>query len=68
MKEIRIPHQKISNSQTITPVMEGAFRENGVDLHTHEVTKIDDDYNKGERVLQVKNTMYFTVPKLPWKR
>ena len=67
-KEIVISHDKINNPQTITQVMESEFKKHDVNIHQHEVTDLDDDYNKGVRKLTVKNTKYFTVPDLPWKK
>ena len=58
-REIRIPHDTISNSQRITPEMERIFKEQGLDLHRHEVEKLEDDFGSKERVLRVKNTKYF---------
>ncbi len=58
-REIRIPHGTIGNSQTITPKMERLFQEQGLDLHRHEVEKLEDDFETKERVLRVKNTKYF---------
>jgi len=58
-REIRIPHEAIANSQTLTPEMERIFKEQGLDLHRHEVEKLEDDFGTKERVLRVKNTKYF---------
>ena len=58
-KEFRIPHDKIGNSQTITPAMEAEFAARGLDIHRHEVEKLEDDFGTNERVLKVKNTKYF---------
>jgi hypothetical protein len=58
-REIRIPHDTIANSQTLTPEMERIFKEQGLDLHRHEVEKLEDDFGTKERVLRVKNTKYF---------
>ena len=52
-KEIRIPHNKIQDSQSITPVMEGEFKKRDLDIHQHEVEKMEDDFKTGERVLHV---------------
>jgi hypothetical protein len=60
-REFRIPHDTISNSQTITPAMERAFKEQGLDLHRHEVEKLEDDFGTKERVLTVKNRKYFIM-------
>jgi len=38
VKEIRIAHSKIRDSQKITDVQEQAFREAGLDMHRDELT------------------------------
>ena len=58
-KEIVIPHAEIRDNQTITPVMERKFKEQGLNLHVNEVEAMDDDHKKGVRRLKVKNTKYF---------
>jgi hypothetical protein len=60
-REFRIPHGTISNSQTITPEMERVFKAQGLDLHRHEVEKLEDDYTTKERVVRVKTTKYFVM-------
>ena len=62
-KEIRIPYKKILNPQTITSEMEAEFDARGLNLHVHEVEKMEDDDERGERVLQVKNTKYHFLKK-----
>lgn len=62
-KEIRIPHSKIQNSQTITREMEREFEARDLNLHVHEVEQMDDDFKRGERILKVKNTKYFVMGK-----
>ena len=57
-REIRIPHHMIDKVNTITPHMEERFKDEGLDLHVHEVEKMHDDFKRGERVLQVKNRKY----------
>ena len=57
-KELRIPHEAIANSQTITAEMEQRFQEVGLDLHRHEVESLEDDFRKKERILRVKTTRY----------
>ena len=57
-REIRIPHHLIDKVNTITPHMEARFKDEGLDLHVHEVEKMHDDFKRGERVLQVKNRKY----------
>ena len=68
VKEIRIPHSDISNSQTITDVQERAFKDVGLDMHRDELTGehdgLIDDHEKGVRVLRVKGrTKYFFMGK-----
>lgn len=67
-KEIIINHQEITNSQTITQVMENKFKEKGLNLHVNEVEKLEDDNKKGVRVISVKGTKYFSVPEIPWHK
>ena len=58
-REIRIPHERISNSQTITDEVVKEFRRHDLNIHVNEVESLEDDFKKGERVLRVKNTKYF---------
>lgn len=58
-RELKIPHDRIKNSQTITQEMERIFEGQGLNLHVHEVEQMDDDYRKKERILRVKTTKYF---------
>lgn len=58
-REIRIPHHLIDKVDTITPYMEQRFKDEGLDLHVHEVEQMDDDFTRKERILKVKNTRYF---------
>ena len=60
-KEFRIPHDKISNSQTITPAMEAEFAARGLDIHRHEVEALEDDFGTKERILRVKNRKIFIM-------
>ena len=60
-REFRVKHDLIANSQTITPAMERAFKEQGLDIHRHEVEKLEDDFGTKERVLRVKNRKYFVM-------
>lgn len=57
VKEIRLPFEKISNSQTITDVQEKAFEKAGLSMHRDEVTgeEIVDDFEKKVRILKVRN-------------
>jgi hypothetical protein len=63
-KEVRIPYSEINDSQTITRVNERKFKEQGLDIHRHEVEKIEDDHGRQERVLKIKNTKYYG----PWSK
>ena len=63
-REVKIPFSEISNSQTITRVNEKKFKEQGLNIHRHEVEKIEDDHSRGERIMRIKNTKYFG----PWSK
>ena len=64
IKEIRIPHSEIQDSQTITQVNERKFKEAGLDMHVNGVEALHDDAKTGERVLKVhKTTKYFFLGK-----
>ena len=68
VKEIRIPHASIANSQTITDIQEKAFKDAGLDMHRDELTGehdgLIDDHDKGVRILRVKKrTKYFFMGK-----
>lgn len=67
-RELILDHQEISNPQTITKVMEDRFKDEGLNIHTHEVTKIEDDFRQKRRRVMIKNTKFFTVGDIPWKR
>ncbi len=59
-KEVRLKHDELGDSQTITGIMERKFKEMGLDLHRHEVVDLVDDFGNKERVLKIKTTRYFT--------
>jgi hypothetical protein len=59
--EIRIPYQKIDDSQTITPVMERIFRQRGLDMSRHEVVKLEDDPDRRERVITIRPKTYIVM-------
>ena len=61
-REFRIDHDKISDPQTITQVNIAEFKKQDLDIHRHEVEKLEDDHGKRQRVFRVKNTKYFG----PW--
>lgn len=58
--EIRIPWDRINNSQSITPIMDRLFKERGLDMSRHEVVKLEDDPDRRERVLTIRLKTYFT--------
>ena len=57
-REVRIPHELIQTPEAITRHMEERFKDEGLNLHVHEVERFDDDEKRRERVLQIKNTKY----------
>jgi hypothetical protein len=59
-RELRIKHNELGDSQTITGIMEHKFREAGLDLHMNDVLELTDDYDSHERVLKVSTRKYFT--------
>lgn len=61
-REFRIDHDKISDPQTITQVNIQEFKKQDLDIHRHEVERLEDDHGKKQRVYRVKNTKYFG----PW--
>ncbi|RMG00046.1 MAG: hypothetical protein D6726_11985 [Nitrospirae bacterium] len=68
MKEIILKHDDIRDPDTITQVTEKAFKDAGLDIHRHEVESLEDDFDRGVRVLQVKAKQFFTVPDIPWHK
>lgn len=67
-KDITIDHKDISDSQNLTPQMEKEFKKRGLDLHRHEVEKIEDDFKTGKRHLSVKCTKYHAIGNVPWHK
>lgn len=61
-REFRIDFDKISDPQTITQTNVEEFKKQDLDIHRHEVEKLEDDHGKRQRVYRVKNTKYFG----PW--
>lgn len=57
-REVRIPHELIQTPESITRHMEERFKDEGLDLHVHEVERFDDDEKRKERILHIKNTRY----------
>ena len=57
-REVRIPHDKIMDPTGITHHMEERFKDEGLNLHVHEVEKMEDDFKNKVRILQIKNRKY----------
>lgn len=53
-KEIRIPFERIRDSRKITKVNREEMSKRDLDIHRHEVVKLEDDHSRGERVLKVR--------------
>ncbi len=66
-KELLIPHSEISNSQTITQVMDRKMKEKDLSIHLNDIVDLQDDFKKGIRKLSVKNTKIFFMSNTPWK-
>lgn len=60
-REFRIPHSQRDTPQTYTKKVERYFEQEGLDVHRHEVESLEDDFNKGQRVLKVKTTKFFIM-------
>lgn len=58
-REVRIPHELIQPPESITRHMEERFKDEGLNLHVHEVERFDDDEKRKERILRIRNTRYF---------
>jgi hypothetical protein len=58
-RELRLKHDELGTSQTITGIMEQKFREAGLDLHMNDVLELTDDFDSKERVLKVSTKKYF---------
>lgn len=67
-KEIIIPHSELSNSQTITQVMDAKFKEHDVNIHMNDVIDLQDDFKKGVRKIEVKNSKLFFMGDIPWRK
>ena len=60
-REIRIPYSEIRDPQKITQVNIRKFKEHGLDVHRHEVEKLEDDHGRQERILKIKNVKIFDM-------
>ena len=58
-REVHIPHELIQTPESITRHMEERFKDEGLNLHVHEVERFDDDEKRKERILRIRNTRYF---------
>lgn len=61
-KEIRVPHHKLSNAQTVGKQMDLAFEQHGLRKSVNIAEKVEDDPVKKQRIVKIKNTRYFG----PW--
>lgn len=62
--EIRIPYSRISNAQTITPVVKRILAERLGDanaIHRYEVVKLEDDDSRHVRVVTLKPKTYVVM-------
>lgn len=53
-KELRVPHDRLRDPQTITGEQRRAFAERGLDFLRDEVVRHEDDHDRGERVYSVR--------------
>ena len=53
-KEVRIPFEDIDDPQTMTPVVDRAYKELGLNLKRHEAIELIDDTDREERVLKIQ--------------
>ncbi len=58
-KELRIPFDEIKDPDKITQRNIRAFKENGLDIHRHEVDALIDDTSTRTRILKVRKIKYF---------
>lgn len=62
--EIRIPYNRINNSQTITPVIKRVLAEKFGEpnaMHRYEVVKMEDDDQRQVRVITLKPKTYVVM-------
>lgn len=60
---VKIPHSQISDTKTITQATTKAMEKEGLNIHVNEVSNIDDDFKRGERILTVQKQgdMFFGI-------
>ena len=60
-KEVIVPHEELSDPNTITQVNEKMFKDNDLNIHTNEVEDITDDFQRKVRRYKIRNTRYFDM-------
>ena len=60
-KEWVIPHHEINDPKRITQRNIEEFKSHGENIHTLEVDKITDDFDKKVRILKVRPRKYFDM-------
>lgn len=59
--EFRVKFEEITDAKLIRQILERRFHKEGRDLHKDEVSRVIDDPDKGERVIEMKpKRTYFT--------
>ena len=60
---VRIPHSEINDTHKITKATTHAMEKQGLNIHINEVSKMDDDFKRGERILHVEKQgeMFFGI-------
>lgn len=53
-KELRIPHRELRNSSNCSTRIEEEFKRAGLDVHRDEIDSMEDDHDKGVRVIQAR--------------
>lgn len=60
-KEWVISHEELKDPQKVTKRNLAEFAKHGENMHTLEVDKITDDFDKKVRILQVRPRKYFDM-------
>ncbi len=58
-KDIIIPHKNIDSPEKVTEGTRKAIRDAELNIHRHEVDRIEDDFDKKERRLKIKTPRTF---------
>lgn len=53
-KELRIRHSELRNPSNCSTKIEEAFQRAGLNVHRHEIDRMDDDFDRDERIIQVR--------------